>query len=158
MSGGAEEVRIRPMRSEDLPGVLEIERGLKDAPHWTRAAWQAVLDPAAARLRITVVAEAAGAAGVQGFAVAGVAAPQAELESIAVTAAWQRRGLARAMLGMLAAELRRIGVEEVFLEVRASNLAARGFYHTAGFAETGRRAGYYADPEEDAVTMRLGLG
>lgn len=41
--------------------------------------------------------------------------------------------------------------EAVFLEVRESNMAARRLYEKLGFAETGRRRGYYANPPEDAV-------
>ena len=156
--GHPREVRIRPMGAEDLARVLEIERGLKTAPHWTRAAWDRVLDRDAARRRMAVVAEERKSGAVQGFAVAAVTVPEAELESIAVAAGWQRRGVARRLLGSLADELRRAEVWEAFLEVRASNRAALGFYEALGFVETGRRARYYADPEEDAVLMRLKLG
>jgi ribosomal-protein-alanine N-acetyltransferase len=48
-------------------------------------------------------------------------------------------------------------VREVLLEVRRSNVAAQGFYRSVGFVEEGRRPGYYADPIEDAVLMRLRL-
>lgn len=156
MSGGVADVRVRPMRPDDLPRVLEIERALKDAPHWTRSAWQRVLDPGAARRRVVVVAEDRSGT-VLGFAVAAAAAPEGELETVAVTPKWQRHGVARRLFGGLADELRRAEVWEVFLEVRASNRAAIGLYGALGFTETGRRARYYADPEEDAVLMRLRL-
>jgi ribosomal protein S18 acetylase RimI-like enzyme len=42
----------------------------------------------------------------------------------------------------------------MFLEVRASNAAARALYASAGFVAVGRRARYYRDPDEDAVVMR----
>lgn len=154
----AEEVPVRTMRASDLARVMEIERGLKEAPHWTREAWQAVLDPGAARRRIAVVAADPESRTVQGFAVAAVAAPEAELESIAVAADWQRRGRARQMFDALKPMFWQAGVKEVFLEVRASNRAALGCYRTLGFEETGRRTGYYADRGEDAVLMRLRLG
>lgn len=156
--GDPETALIRPMRLEDLPRVMEIEQGLKDTPHWTRAAWEAVVGREAAARRIAIVAEEPGTGAVQGFAVAGLAGPEAELESIAVAAVCQRRGVARRMFGAIAEELRRAGVTEVFLEVRTSNRAARAFYGALRFAESGRRARYYADPEEDAVLMRLPLG
>ena len=49
----------------------------------------------------------------------------------------------------------RQGAKEMFLEVRASNVAAIGIYECAGFNETGRRKGYYpADGgREDAILM-----
>ena len=70
----------------------------------------------------------------------------------------QRRGLGRRLFHALAAELRAAGVTELVLEVRASNRPALGFYRSLGFARTGLRRGYYADPVEDAVLMRLPLG
>ena len=94
---------------------------------------------------------------VVGFAVAGLMAPEAELETIAVVAEAQRRGVGGRLLRALVEELRAEQVTELILEVRASNRKAQGFYRAQGFKETGRRPGYYADPEEDAVLMGLNL-
>ncbi len=153
----AGDARIRSMGIEDLPRVIEIERALKHAPHWTQAAWEAVVDPNAAVRRIALVAEEPNAGEALGFAVAALAKPEAELESIAVAAPAQRCGLGRRLVAALAEELLHAGVGEVFLEVRASNRAALGFYAALGLTEIGRRARYYADPEEDAVLMGLRL-
>jgi ribosomal-protein-alanine N-acetyltransferase len=43
----------------------------------------------------------------------------------------------------------------ILLEVRESNLAARGLYEKRGFREVGRRRSYYADPVEDAILYTL---
>ena len=48
-------------------------------------------------------------------------------------------------------------VNEVWLEVRASNQAARGLYKKVGFKEVGLRPRYYPDTNEDAITMTLAL-
>lgn len=148
--------RIRAMSAGDLPRVMEIAENLKDAPHWTPAAWEAVLDPTTTR-RIALVAEDARTGTVQGFVVAAVQLPEAELESIAVAPERQRQGWGRRLFGALAGELWRCGVVEVHLEVRASNEAAQALYAQLGFAETGRRPRYYAAPEEDAVLLSLAL-
>jgi len=142
------------MTAGDLDRLVEIAAGLEEAPHWSRRAYEAVLDPAFPR-RIALVAENFG--GVAGFAVARLTPPQAELETIAVAAEFQRRGVARQLLTALTGELRLAQIDEILLEVRASNLPARAFYRLLGFAETGHRPRYYADPVEDAVLMRLGL-
>lgn len=157
MSGNGADVSIRLMRAEDLPAVIEIEQALKGVPHWTRSAWGRILDPGAARRRLVMVAEDPESHAVLAFAVVALAAPEGELEAVAVAPGWQRRGVARRLFAGLADKLRRDEVWEVFLEVRASNSAALGLYAALGFSETGRRAGYYADPEEDAVLMRLCL-
>jgi ribosomal-protein-alanine acetyltransferase len=94
---------------------------------------------------------------VLGFAVANMVPPEAELETIAIVPAHQRLGSGALLLRALVEELRKEQVTELILEVRASNRAALGFYRGQGFEEIGRRVRYYADPEEDAVLMRLKL-
>jgi ribosomal-protein-alanine N-acetyltransferase len=49
---------------------------------------------------------------------------------------------------------RELAAHEIWLEVRESNARALRLYEECGFLVTGRRAGYYADPAEDAVLMR----
>jgi len=150
-------VRVRPMRAGDLDQVMAIAASLKDAPHWTRAAYVVALDTGATPKRIALVAEAAESGAVVGFAVASVVAPQAELESIAVPSEAQRRGIGKYIFLELFDELKTEGVGEVLLEVRTSNDRARGFYRSLGWNEAGRRPRYYADPEEDAVLLSLKL-
>jgi ribosomal-protein-alanine N-acetyltransferase len=140
------------MRREDVARVMEIAAGLADAPKWPEAAYLAALEPDGLR-RIALVA--LGAEGVAGFAVASVVGAEAELESIGVDAASQRRGVGMRLLEALAGELLGAGAVELFLEVRVGNERALGLYRRAGFKETGRRVGYYAEPVEDAVLMRL---
>lgn len=155
--------QIRPLTASDLPRVLEISAALKDAPQWTEAAWLSAVDPTATPRRIALAA-VEPANGVEpadgpllGFAVAGLLPPQAELETIAVATESQRRGIARALLHALAAQLTQQGIAELWLEVRASNQAALALYRSEGFAQTGRRPNYYRDPEEDGLLLTLRL-
>jgi len=150
------QARIRPMTPADLDWVMEIERSLKDAPHWTLAAYLAALEPHGAPRRIAMVAEDPEA-GVVGFAVASMLPPRGELETIAVAAGDQRRGVARRLFAAIVEKLRVAQVTEVILEMRASNCPALAFYHAQGFVETGRRPRYYADSQEDALLLGLRL-
>ena len=149
--------RIRRMCPEDLDRVMEIAESLKDAPHWPRANYVAALDSDAMPRRIALVTEGTQPGKVAGFAVASLMPPQAELEIIAVATPAQRHGMAGRLFAQLAAELGKAQVNEVILEVRASNQPALGLYRRLGFVETGRRPRYYHDPVEDAVLMRLGF-
>ena len=151
------EARIRRMTPTDLDRVMEIAERLKDAPHWPLAVYLAALEPLGAPRRIALVAESPETGVVVGFAVASLLPPQGELETIAVAAGGQRRGVARRLFAAMAEELRAAQVTEVMLEVRASNRPALAFYHAQGFVETGRRPRYYADPEEDALLLGLRL-
>jgi ribosomal-protein-alanine N-acetyltransferase len=45
-------------------------------------------------------------------------------------------------------------VPVVLLEVRADNELAQGLYRRRGFAEIGRRRGYYQPSGTDAVVMK----
>jgi ribosomal-protein-alanine N-acetyltransferase len=149
-------VRIRSMMAADLDRVVEIAAALDDAPQWPRRVYESVLASSSPR-RIAFVAEDSGTGAVVGFVVASLIAPEAEVETIVVAAGFQRRGVARRLFEAMADDLGRSQVREVLLEVRQSNVAAQGFYRSVGFVEEGRRPGYYADPIEDAVLMRLRL-
>lgn len=153
--GGDGGVRIRRMSAEDLERVLEIARSLPQAPHWPVSAYVAAMNPEITPRRIALVVEEGDRAA--GFLVASLVAPEAELETIAVSAEAQRRGIGGMLLDVLLIELQAERISELILEVRASNGAALGLYRARGFVEIGRRLRYYADPEEDAVLMRMNL-
>ena len=148
-----DEVVVRPMVERDLARVLEIANGLKEAPHWGIDTYRRALDPGAAVRRVALVAEDPGQRRIVGFVVVTVVTPEAELETIAVVADAQGAGVAGRLLGAVAEELLKHRVAEVHLEVRSSNERALRLYRRNGFVETGRRAGYYSDPVEDAVLM-----
>lgn len=148
---------IRRMTPADLDRVMEIAESLRDAPQWPRCAYLAALEPEAAPPRIAMVVEEPAAGMVAGFAVASLLPPEAELESIAVSLALQRRGLALQLFRALVDGFRLARIDEVLLELRASNRPALGLYRTLGFVDAGRRSRYYQEPVEDAVLLRLGL-
>jgi [ribosomal protein S18]-alanine N-acetyltransferase len=145
------------MSAVDLDRVMEIVASLHQAPRWPVSAYVAAMDPGSVPRRIVLVAADSASDAPVGFLLAGLVPPDAELETIAVALEWQRRGVGELLLQALIQELRKVCVIELHLEVRASNLGALSFYSMSGFAETGRRVRYYADPEEDAVLMRLSL-
>jgi ribosomal-protein-alanine N-acetyltransferase len=92
----------------------------------------------------------------RGFALGRVAGPEAELLTLVVAPEARRQGIARDLLGRFAAAARARGATASFLEVAASNGAARTLYAGAGWRETGRRRNYYAHDggaAEDAVVM-----
>jgi ribosomal-protein-alanine N-acetyltransferase len=147
------EVRVRLMTEADLDTMAALTANLPTAPQWPREAYRVALNPQAAPIRIALVAET-DVAGVVGFAIVSVIAPEAELESIAVAEEFQRMGVAGRLFEALTDELATSGVTEILLEVRASNTSALSLYRVLGFWEIGRRTGYYAHPMEDAVQMR----
>lgn len=150
-------LHVRAMLPADLEQVLALAAGLKEAPHWPRTTWLAALDPRCSPRRVALVGAEPQTGVVTGFLVASLLPPQAELEAIAVAGAAQRQGVGRRLFAALTAELKLAEVGEVWLEVRASNHAALGFYRSLGFVETGCRSRYYVDPIEDAILMSRSL-
>jgi ribosomal-protein-alanine acetyltransferase len=78
-----------------------------------------------------------------------------EIENIAVTGSAQRSGLGARLLGEFLNLVRERGGRAIFLEVRESNLAARGLYRKLAFVEAGRRKNYYENPPEDALILQF---
>lgn len=141
------------MTAADVTRVVEIAASLPQAPKWPHSAYLSALSPEASTRRIALVAAGRQDEDIQGFLVAIVLPPQAELESIAVVPGSQRRGLGRMLFDALVDQVRLSGVSEIVLEVRASNRAAVAFYRSAGLLQSGLRRAYYVDPVEDAALM-----
>jgi ribosomal-protein-alanine N-acetyltransferase len=169
-------VRLRWARREELDAVVALDRATELAPHWPVAAYAAMLDatgedaaPHAADgpSRCLIVAErlpvdgAVQTALLAGFAVGlmhpgpACGACVAEIEDVVVAAGCGRAGVGRALCVAVLDWCRSLGATEVMLEVRATNVGAIALYARLGFVEAGRRPGYYRDPEDDAVAMRL---
>jgi ribosomal-protein-alanine N-acetyltransferase len=87
-----------------------------------------------------------------GFIMSRIAAGEAEILSVAVAASYRGKGLARRMLNLHMGRLLGLGVQVIFLEVDEGNAAARRLYRRAGFAEAGRREGYYATADGTRAT------
>lgn len=91
-----------------------------------------------------------------GFALARVAADEAEILTLGVLADVRGRGIGRRLVEAVADKARARGAARLHLEVAAGNAAARRLYDGLGFAEAGRRPGYYDDRgagAEDAILL-----
>jgi ribosomal-protein-alanine N-acetyltransferase len=156
--------RVRAAGVADLVAVVAMERGVAEAPHWAEAEYAAIVNADGDRdsgvRRCLLVAEAEGR--LLGFAVGKAigsgAGSVAELESVVVEATTRREGVGRALCEAVVAWCREKKVATMELEVRAGSLGAISLYAGLGFVAVGRRGGYYREPVEDAMMMRLELG
>jgi tRNA threonylcarbamoyl adenosine modification protein YeaZ/ribosomal-protein-alanine acetyltransferase len=95
-----------------------------------------------------------------GFLLTRQAADEAEIITIGTKPTARRRGIAKRLIDHQLAEFPARGVAQVFLEVAEPNHAARALYQSLGFAEAGRRRGYYKRADgsvEDALLLRRAL-
>lgn len=82
----------------------------------------------------------------------------ADMMNLAVRAEYRRRGIAEQLVNALIYQLKANEVTCLTLEVRVSNLPAISLYEKLGFAQVGRRPGYYHNPKEDALILRKEWG
>jgi [ribosomal protein S18]-alanine N-acetyltransferase len=155
--------RLRPMTTADLPDVIALEHELFPEDPWTPQMFadEVVLPP---EVRLYLVAEADGAGGEGGSALAGYAGMlfvpgglQADVLTIAVRESCWGLGIGSALLEAIIGAARERHCAEVFLEVRADNPRAHGLYQRRGFTEIGVRRGYYKPSGVDAIVMRKDL-
>lgn len=136
------------MTADDLAAVLALEERVQAFP-WSIGNFR---DALAAGYDCRVGREDGQ---LVGFIVAMHAVDETHLLAIAVAPERQRCGLANRLLEAVCADARAAGMMRMLLEVRPSNTIALAFYRRAGFAEIGRRRGYYPAHEgrEDAIVM-----
>jgi [ribosomal protein S18]-alanine N-acetyltransferase len=135
---------IREAMDADLEQMEEIETESFPGSPWL---------PSDFRRYCCLVAEENGQ--ILGFLVSRQIAPEAgghpaehEILNLAVRSSARRRGIAQALIQQ---EMRKPG--NFFLEVRASNIAAKALYKKLGFRELGYRFDYYENPRETAIVM-----
>jgi ribosomal-protein-alanine N-acetyltransferase len=148
-------LKLARLTVADMDEVLELE-GLAYARPWTEAHFRGEFArPFTLALGLKTVRKLIGPPPVlAAYCFFWLLGPEIHLLNLAVRPEYRRRGLARRLLRAMLALGRRAGIESVFLEVRPSNVEARGLYLSSGFAVTGRRPDYYEDGE-DAHLMTL---
>ena len=142
---------IRPMNESHVSAVAELEKMCFSAP-WSRRSIASELEN---QLSLWLVEEREGV--VAGYVGSQSVPPEADVMNVAVSPAYRRQGIGRALMEALITELSARGMESLTLEVRASNEAAIALYEALGFLQVGRRPNYYQDPKEDALILRKEL-
>lgn len=138
---------VRPLRPEDLPEVERIERQAMPAP-WSEEQLRAEIGVTGGLALVATEGEA-----LCGYAFFRTCLPECELLHLVVAPKWRHRGMAAALLAQALADFAGQGYTACFLEVRASNAAARRLYEKVGFLQTGTRKRYYNQPVEDALLL-----
>ncbi|AKE59980.1 ribosomal protein S18-alanine N-acetyltransferase [Citrobacter farmeri] len=141
---------ISSLSQSDLPAAFQIEKRAHAFP-WSEQTFASNQGERYLNYQLTVGGKMAA------FAITQVVLDEATLFNIAVDPDFQRRGFGKALLEHLIDELEKRGVLTLWLEVRASNVAAIALYESLGFNEATIRRNYYptADGREDAIIMAL---
>ena len=134
-------VQFRPARAADLDDISTIQAFALEASQWQAQ------DYLAFDCRVAILDGR-----IAGFVVSRqVADQEREILNVAVHPDFRRLRIASELLQTEIASHR--GVH--FLEVRESNAAARQLYERLGFQVVGARPGYYENPTETGIVMRI---
>lgn len=142
-------MKLDQVARDAAPLLARVHADAFDTP-WQAADIANLLDAPSA---FAILAHESDAA--LGFILAWAPAGQSEILTLAVRPSARRKGVGLALVnGAVAAALLR-GASEMFLEVAEDNEAARALYMKLGFAESGRRRGYYehTDGAKDALVL-----
>jgi ribosomal-protein-alanine N-acetyltransferase len=142
-------VELRRLELRDLGAIEEIERESYPTP-WSRSMFASELSKPSSMCLGAFDAETGD---LVGYLVISRYVDAWHVMNVAVTAAYRRRGIARALLERL---FEVTGSDErrgYTLEVRVSNEGAIKLYERLGFVARGVRRGYYTDNREDALIM-----
>ena len=139
---------VRGMTLEDIPAVTVIESKSYDFP-WYANTFRDCLSSG----YHGVVFERHGI--LFGYGMLSAAVGEAHLLNLCVAPEMQGKGHGDRMLHVLIDMARELGAMQMYLEVRASNNAAKYLYYRAGFNEVGLRKNYYQAKKgrEDAVVF-----
>ena len=145
-------VHIRAATVADLEGIWRIESAVFERDAWSKELLREEL--AGNHRSYLVLVDDAVPDTICGYAGLLAIGAAADVQTIAVDPALHGEGYGRVLMLALADEAERLGVHDVFLEVRADNGPARGLYRSLGFAEIGVRPKYYQPDGVDAITMQ----
>lgn len=140
--------RLRAMDGDDLDDVVAIEQSAYEFP-WSMGIFCDCL-------RVGYQCRVLELEGrVVGYGIVSTLSHEAHILNICMSPDVRRMGLARQLLQHLLELAAERGIEQVFLEVRPSNLAALRLYRHFGFVQVGVRQNYYrsTDGREDALVL-----
>ncbi|MEO5975179.1 MAG: ribosomal protein S18-alanine N-acetyltransferase [Ilumatobacteraceae bacterium] len=140
---------ISPMQRRHIRSVMAIEERVYPRP-WTSKVFEEEIAMMPRKHRLYLVAHIGNQ--IVGYGGLLLAGDDAHITTLAVSPAWQRRGIATELLLELAWEARIRKFSALTLEVRHTNFAAQDLYRRFGFAPAGVRKKYYENTD-DAIVM-----
>ena len=145
------DISIRPMETDDIPRVIEIDKA-SAALYWPERSYHFEVEKNEnSRPFVAVDSENR----VLGFIVFWLIIDEAHLANFAVAPDARCRGIGRSLLNTGLKACYDGGARVSFLEVRAGNRPAIRLYETSGYHTEGVRKNYYQDNHEDALLMNL---
>ncbi len=148
----ANNMNVRLMKMADVPSVFAIEVRAYEFP-WSKSLFEQALSST----KKCVVLEENEL--IIGYAIVSYVVGEAELLNICIDPQQQGKQFGKSLLKYVIQLAQENKNYEMYLEVRASNVAAQALYLKHDFNEIGRRKNYYPNKNgrEDAILMARSL-
>ncbi len=143
---------IENIQFGDISDVLELEKNTLSA--WNEEHLRDELQQSAG---FQFVARNKASEKIMAVAFGRIATDGAEILKLSVADFARKQGVGFQLLDFVLNYCRTRGVKNCFLELRASNEAARLLYEKRGFISAGTCKDYYDGPVEDAILMQFEL-
>lgn len=140
-------IEIKDMAQEDLRQVAEIESQIFSLP-WSEKAFEESLNN-----RNTLYIVAKEKEKVLGYTGMYISFQEGNITNIAVNPDYRRKKIGLKLISEILKRAKQIGVTDVILEVRETNVTAISLYEKMGFEEAGIRKNFYEKPLENAIIM-----
>jgi len=146
------QLQFRPMQLADLDAIMQIEPTIYSHP-WTRGNFSDSLNSGYSAWLLMQEKN------IIGYALMMLVLDEAHLLNLSIAKNFQKQGLGKILLNKMCEIAKQHNAANLFLEVRASNIAAITLYENVGFNEMSIRRNYYPahGGREDAVLMGLAL-
>ncbi len=144
---------IRRMHWTDIPAVDNRESELFPVDHWSVEQWWRELATERNHYWVAQVQDT-----LIGYCGLSAQTPDADIQTIAIGAEYQGKGLGGKLLDFMLQEAEKLGIRFIFLEVRADNQPAISLYAGRGFIRISERVKYYPDGQTAIIMRRDGKG
>jgi len=155
------DITIVPLAETHCDAVAALEQDCFGTDAWPREAFFELLETykESPDFRGQVwVAMAEQSRSIVGYVALEVASlGEAELTNLAVTPVFRHEGIGRLLVAFVISVCQEVGVNLLWLRVRASHSNTIAFYQACGFAARGEFRDYYDQPVEDALIMAIDI-
>ena len=143
------EIKIVPMKKEDIEDVVQIESEAYGKHHWTKSSFYDEMSNNLAKYYSANTPEGE----LVGYAGTWHIIDEGHITTIAVKKDYLRNHIGEAIIHRIIEDCYKNNIKYLTLEVRVSNIPAIKLYEKYGFQSLGTRKGYYQDNDEDALIM-----
>jgi ribosomal-protein-alanine N-acetyltransferase len=146
-------INIQNASLNDIPRIEEVEKVCFPYDYWTEKSIEYAITHIEDTTYRYIFLKATNEDNIlMGYIIATLVLDDCEIQNVAVDVPYRRNHIAEKLFAKLEEIIQGVA-NNVYLEVRKSNIPAQNLYEKLGFQIVGERKRYYDSPIEDAILM-----